>query len=33
MDGVINLLDSSEEITNKYLLYKSILEDKVRNLE
>ena len=26
MDGVINLLDSSEEIANKYLLYKSILE-------
>lgn len=33
MDGVINLLDSSDGIANKYLLYKSILEDKVRNLE
>ena len=33
MDGVINILDSSYGIANKYLLYKSILEDKVRNLE
>ena len=32
MDGVTNLLNSSEEIANKYLFYKSILEDSLINL-